>query len=70
MKCLISIKSMKICAFCKYWYDPSNSAIYPKNPLTGLWEYEREAKNLCTKGVYKSPRASYGPACPEYECKV
>ena len=30
---MINIKNTKICAFCKYWYDPTNSAIKPKNTV-------------------------------------
>ncbi len=71
MKCQISVKSnVKICALCKYWNDPANSALTLKDPIIGLWEYEREAKNYCTKGVYKSLRPAYSMACSEYECKI
>lgn len=71
MKCQISVRSnIRICALCKYWNDPGNSAITLKNAATGLWEYEREVRNLCTKGVYKSPRPAYSMACSDYECKV
>ena len=28
----------KRCAFCKYWYDPTNSYIAPKAPAIGMWE--------------------------------
>ena len=27
---LANIKTAKHCAFCKYWYDSTNSAIEPK----------------------------------------
>ena len=28
------------CAFCKNWYDPTNSAIKPRS--SALWEYDLE----------------------------
>lgn len=31
--------SMRHCAFCQNWYDPTNSVIRPKNGI-GNWEYE------------------------------
>jgi len=37
----------KRCAFCVHWYDPTNSAICPVNPVLGLWEVEREKCSHC-----------------------
>mgnify|MGYP007065843000 CR=1 FL=1 len=38
--------SARHCAFCKYWYDPTNSAIRPlKN--RGVWEYDITIKCNC-----------------------
>lgn len=46
----VNIKHIKKCAFCKYWYDPANSAITPKAPNIGLWEIKDiNQKNLCLK---------------------
>lgn len=39
--------SIKRCAFCRNWYDPTNSAIVPKAPNIGLWEYEPNQKSKC-----------------------
>ena len=39
----------KACAFCKYWYDPTNSAIAPKVPNAGLWLYDASAEHMCLK---------------------
>ena len=37
------------CAFCKHWYDPTNSAI---KPLPGnWWEFDREKEARCMKSV-------------------
>ena len=35
---IVNIKHINKCAFCKYWYDPTNSAIVPKSPAIGLWQ--------------------------------
>lgn len=43
----INIKYAKKCAFCKYWYDPTSSAILPKSPAVGLWEI-RDINQKCT----------------------
>ena len=47
---VINIKQMKKCAFCKHWYDPTNSAIVPKAPVIGLWEIkDTNQKCMCLK---------------------
>lgn len=35
---IVNVKICKKCAFCKNWYDPTNSAIEPKSPVIGLWK--------------------------------
>ncbi len=60
--------SSKICAFCKYWYDPTNSVISPKEPRLGIWNYDANATNVCTKRGGQH-RACI-PGCPDYECKI
>ena len=37
------------CAFCKYWKDPENLAISPREPEIGLWECDGNMKNECEK---------------------
>lgn len=49
MKKITNIRSSKICALCKYWYDPTNLYIKPVNTVAGFWEYESEAKCKCLK---------------------
>lgn len=44
-----NIKTAKKCAFCKYWYDPTNSAISPRSPKINLWEYD----DKCKKNAYR-----------------
>lgn len=60
--------NIKVCAFCKYWYDPTNTAIFPKDTRIGAWEYDYEAKKLCIK----TNRNCLGGAiaCRDYECKI
>ena len=72
MKARHDIKGrIKICAFCKYWYDPTNAAISPVNPRSGLWEYDREAKCPCLKQANaRNLRPSYAQGCDKYECKI
>lgn len=35
---LVDIKHSRVtkCAFCRYWYDPTNSALVAKNPAAGF----------------------------------
>ncbi len=58
---------MKKCAFCKFWYDPTNSAIRPKNPVTGIWEYDGNIQKKCliNNGMRKATMW-----CSKYECKL
>ena len=58
----------KKCAFCKYWYDPTNAAIRPKAPQIGLWEYDPQAENICTKNNRK--RKGMMTGCSDYKCKI
>ncbi len=37
------------CAFCKYWNDPDNLAISPREPEIGLWDCNRDVKSECAK---------------------
>ena len=47
---IINVKNMKKCAFCKNWYDPTNSAIAPKSPAIGVWEIKDiNQKCMCMK---------------------
>ena len=56
----------KNCAFCRYWYDPTNSAIRPKSGV--YWEYDTDAKRRCMKKV-KAEMQSWA-SCGDYVCKV
>lgn len=39
----------KWCAFCKYWYDPANSALTPRK-VKNMYDVNKDVKNRCTKG--------------------
>ena len=38
---------IKKCAFCKFWYDPTNSAIKPVKNNPRCWRYTIGEKKLC-----------------------
>ena len=61
----INIKTNKKCAFCKYWYDPTNSCISPVQ--LNFWEYDIKAKQKCLKRGIDKPSTF---SCSQYECKV
>lgn len=67
MKMTINIKSGKVCAFCRYWYDPTNSFIEPVNTRTNTWKFERDVKCKCMKS---NLQMFGGSKCHHYECKV
>jgi len=62
-----NIKNYKYCAFCKYWYDPTNQYIQPVSPAYGMWKYETSAKCMCMK---KNHPMEAGFRCSNYVCKV
>ncbi len=63
----INIKTAKKCAFCKYWYDPTNEAVSPKYPHMNIWEYDDKSKKKCLK---KSIDIRANSFCSKYECKL
>lgn len=65
----VNIRNSHKCAFCKYWYDPTNSAIEPKSPNIGLWTIkDTNQKALCTKRNQKMQATAFCPR--DYECKL
>lgn len=57
---VVNINSIKKCAFCKHWYDPTNSAIAPKSPSIGLWEIkDTNQKCLCLKRNIKMSATAF-----------
>ena len=63
----IKSKMMKKCAFCKHWYDPTNSAINPKMPNMGIWEYDGNARKKC---LIRNVEQKGGEFCKKFEIKV
>lgn len=61
-----NVKNGKACAFCKHWYDPTNSVIKPK--VGDFWEYDTSQKRRCMKMI--AAQMSATAACGNYECKV
>lgn len=59
--------SGKVCAFCKHWYDPANSAIRPRNVRAGIWEYDDTVKRDCMQCKFK--RGTW-QRCNKFESKV
>ena len=55
------------CAFCKYGNDPTNTAIAPKAPNIGIWEYDERRQAKCLVRNAEMP-AYHG--CAKYACKL
>lgn len=55
------------CAFCKNWYDPTNSEISPKTRNIGIWEYEERRQEKCL--VRNAEMLAYH-GCAKYVCKM
>lgn len=64
---LANAKSTKICALCSRWYDPTNSAIVPKQPQAGFWEYDHNATRKCMKTGLERPSWA---SCRDFSCKL
>ncbi len=57
----------KRCAFCKYWYDPTNQYIKPQDPKHGIWKFEATARCMCLK--YNLSKGS-AMCCEKFENKL
>lgn len=66
---VVNVKNSSIrkCAFCKYWYDITNTAIRPRAPKGGFWEFDPMARKQCLRRSNEQP-ATY--CCPMFECKL
>ncbi len=60
-------ESTKKCAFCRNWYDPTNSAIRPKSPSVGIWEFDPAVMKPCI--VRPGERKAFY-CCPDFICKI
>ena len=64
---IVNISSIKKCAFCKHWYDPTNQFITPRNPAQHLWAFDSNAKCPC---LLKNISMQAGAFCLKYEPKI
>lgn len=55
------------CAFCKYWYDPTNQYIKPQDAKNNLGKFETTAKCICLKNNLKM---GAGMRCDKFENKI
>lgn len=62
---ILETPSMRRCAFCKYWYDPTCEAI---RPARGQWEYKMGVKKPCRLKHNVETKSSL--FCPKFECKL
>ena len=66
---IINVRHMKKCAFCKNWYDPTNSATVPKSPVIGLWEIKDiNQKNMCLVKNIQMPANAF--CSSDFVCKI
>lgn len=63
----VNVKLCHKCAFCKHWYDPTNSHIQPKSPRINLWQYDHRATSYCD---VKKIDIKADLFCSKYECKL
>lgn len=63
---IIDIKVNRVmkCAFCKNWYDPTNSAIKPRS--AALWEY---APRKCSRCMERNIETAGNQGCVKFVMK-
>ena len=64
-KAATNINGTRICAFCKYWWDPACKYIMPY--INAQWYYDNTAKCRCIKRNVDMP--AHG-SCGYYRCKI
>lgn len=64
-KVVVNINGVRICAFCKYWWDPACKYIQPY--LHPQWYYEKDVKCRCIKR--NMDMFAYA-SCNYYRCKI
>ena len=63
----VNIKSEQKCGICKYWFDPTYSAIKPVAPQINLWEMDGNVRKMCLQsGMEKAATNS----CSKFRCKI
>ena len=63
-------QSAQYCCICKYWYDPTNSAITPIAASINMWGITCDMYNdrkICTK---KNILKSAVDNCPYFNAKI
>lgn len=62
----MNFSSTKVCGSCKYWNDPTYSAIKP-TLSKDIWEVDLSVKCLCVK---KRIIIGSGHRCSDYQSKL
>lgn len=58
----VNLRAARICAFCKYWWDPASRYVMPRNAL--WWTVDAAAKCRCMKKESETQaQASCGMFC-------
>ena len=65
-----NIKHCKYCCICKYWYDPTNSAITPVAPNINMWGVATDMYNDRKKCLKTNLPKSAVHSCSRFECKL
>ncbi|MFA7056653.1 MAG: hypothetical protein WC155_03715 [Candidatus Cloacimonadales bacterium] len=65
MKSTANSKHTRICAFCRFWIDPANTALTHK--YGDIWEYESTIEKPCMKNGNLNKPAWAG--CGKFEGK-
>lgn len=64
-KAAVNINETRICAFCKYWWDPACKYIMPY--MRDTWQYDTSAVCRCIKRSVDMPAHS---SCGYFRCKI
>ena len=65
-----NLKHCKYCCICKYWYDPTNSAIAPVAPNINMWGVATDMYNDRKKCIKTNLPKSAVDSCSRFECKL
>ena len=65
-----NIKHCKYCCICKYWYDPTNSAITPVAPNINVWGVATDMYDDRKKCLKTNLPKSAVNSCSRFECKL
>ena len=69
MEMIVDIRKVKRCAFCRNWYDPTNSVIAPMSPQMGIWKIlDTNKRCMCLKKKLLMP--AHASCTRDYICKL